>query len=57
LRALALEWFHGPFERRFLLPSNCVPDRVDARYKEGILELRFAVEPTVAPTETKVEVS
>lgn len=56
-RALALEWSHGPFERRFPLPSNCLPDRVTARYLDGILELRIAVEPVAAPKERNVEVS
>jgi HSP20 family protein len=56
LRALSLEWIHGPFERRIPLPVGCSPDKVVARYAEGVLELRFEVEPAAAPKERHIEI-
>jgi HSP20 family protein len=56
-RALAIEWAHGPFERRFALPSNCRVDRVSTLYSEGVLELRIPIEAAAAPKEMKVEIA
>jgi len=57
LRAVSLEWFHGPFERRITLPAGCLPDKVSARYEDGILDLKFEVEPSTEPKEKIIEIT
>jgi HSP20 family protein len=57
VRALALEWAHGPFERRFALPTNCLLDRVSTVYSEGVLELRIPMAAAAAPKEMKVDIA
>ncbi len=56
MRPLSLERPWGPFERRFMLPAGSHPDRVTARYQEGVLEVRIAAEGRGAPREMEVEV-
>ena len=55
LRPLSFERAWGPFERRFALPPGCYPDRVNAKYADGVLEVRVAMEPSSPPVETKIE--
>jgi HSP20 family protein len=57
LHPLQLERVWGSFERRFTLPAGSYPDRVTARYTDGVLELRVAAECSVPPKERKVEVA
>jgi HSP20 family protein len=57
IRAVSLERPWGPFERRFTLPPGCYPDRVTARYVQGVVEVRIANEGGSKPQETKVEVA
>jgi HSP20 family protein len=56
MRPLALEQPWGSFERRFALPGGSQPDKVTARYEEGVLEVHVPVQAREAPKETKVEV-
>jgi HSP20 family molecular chaperone IbpA len=48
LRPVNLERPWGRFERRFALPPGTLPDRVTARQKDGLLELRVRMEGTGA---------
>jgi HSP20 family protein len=57
VRAVSFERPWGPFERRFTLPPGCYPDRVTARYAQGVVEVRIANEGGSKPQETKVEVA
>jgi len=57
LRPLSVERARGPFERRFALPAGSHPDKITARYTEGVLELRIVTEATGAPKEMKIELS
>jgi HSP20 family protein len=57
MRPLSLERPWGPFERRFALPPGSYPDRVTARYADGEIEVRVAVEGIAAPKEMNVEVA
>jgi HSP20 family protein len=43
-RPLGLERPWGGFERRFPMPPGGHPDRVSARYTDGVLELKIATE-------------
>jgi HSP20 family protein len=56
-RTLTVELPWGTFERRFVLPAGCDADAVNARYHEGLLELRIPIRESGIPRETKVEVS
>jgi HSP20 family protein len=56
IRSLAIERGWGPFERRFALPAGAQPDRLKARYREGILEIRIAGEGDGIPGEMTIEV-
>jgi HSP20 family protein len=56
LRPLGLERPWGPFERRFLLPTGVHPEKVSARFRDGVLELRIAGDGDGIPGEMTVEV-
>lgn len=56
LRPVVLERAWGPFERRFVLPAGSHSDRLEARYREGILELRIPMEQAAIPKETRIDV-
>lgn len=49
------EW--GRFERRFTLPPGSHPDKLKARYQEGILEIRVAIDARGTTKEMDVEMS
>ena len=51
-RLLHRELVHGPFERSFLLPISIDPEKVEARYADGILEV---VLPRLAPRRIPVQ--
>ncbi|HEU4620229.1 MAG TPA: Hsp20/alpha crystallin family protein [Gammaproteobacteria bacterium] len=40
---------HGRFRRRFLLPDTANPDAVEAKSKDGVLEIRIPKRPTAMP--------
>lgn len=54
---LTMERPWGPFERRFLLPPGSYPDKVTARYDDGVLELRVGFDGNGTPKEMNVDVS
>lgn len=56
-RPVSIERPWGPFERRFALPPGSRPDRVNAEVREGLLEVRVAVEAKAEVKETEVEVA
>jgi HSP20 family protein len=56
-RPLVIERPWGPFERRFALPAGTNPERVAARYRDGVLELQLAGEGAGIPGEMTVEVA
>lgn len=56
IRPLSIERPWGPFERRFTLPAGSYPDRITARYADGVLEVRVATEGGTKAKEMKVEV-
>ncbi len=35
------EYYFGSFERSFTLPANCNPEKIEAKYEEGVL--RFLI--------------
>jgi len=45
----------GDFHRIVELPWEADPDRVDARYREGMLEINLVPAPSSHPTDVKVE--
>lgn len=55
MRPLTLERHWGPFERRFMLPAGSHPDRITARFHEGILEVRVPVVAAEKPKEMNIE--
>lgn len=57
LRPLGLEFPYGTFERRFALPLHADPDKLTAKYADGVLEVRMPVRATPAPKEMKVEIA
>jgi len=57
MRPLSVERPWGPFERRFTLPPGSHPDKVTARYNDGVLEVRVAVDGNGVPKEMKVDVA
>jgi len=40
LQPMFVEQAWGPFERCFALPAWCDPDRIEANYDQGVLEIR-----------------
>lgn len=57
MRPLSLERAWGSFERRFTLPPGGDPDKISAKFKDGLLELRIAVNGFGKPREKNVEVA
>jgi len=56
VRPLNLERSWGLFERRFTLPRGAYPDKVAARYSDGVLEVKVAIEGIEKPKEMKIVV-
>ena len=46
----------GPFERRFVLPGGANLEKVTARFRDGVLEVRIATNGEDLPRERNVEV-
>jgi HSP20 family protein len=57
LRPLGLEFPHGTFERRFALPLHANPDKLTAKYADGILEVTIPILEAAAPKEMKVQIA
>jgi HSP20 family protein len=57
LRPLSLELPYGRFERRFPVPMGLRSDQLTARWSEGVLELRLALDPAQAPKVTPVDIA
>ncbi len=49
------EIFYGPFEREIELPWRADPERIDARFRDGILEIHLVPLPAGVPTDVRVE--
>jgi HSP20 family protein len=49
-----IESSYGSFARSFALPESVDPDKVDAEIEQGILEVRIAKKPEVAPKRIQV---
>jgi len=56
-RPLAIERSWGPFERRILLPAGAASEEVAATCRDGVLELRIAVDTSSQLEERKVRVA
>lgn len=56
MRPMSLERPWGSFERRFVLPTGCKIDELEARCVDGVLELKVPVEAGALPEERKIEV-
>jgi HSP20 family protein len=52
-----VERFHGQFERSFSLGTAVQSDKVNATYKDGVLEIRVPKAESVKPREIPVEVT
>jgi HSP20 family protein len=52
-----VERFHGAFERRFHLAGPMQADKVEATYKDGVLEVRIPKSEQARPREIPVQVS
>jgi HSP20 family protein len=57
MRPITLERPYGRFERRFVLPAGSDPDRLSARYLDGVLDLRIGIDQKGLLEETRVEVA
>jgi len=52
-----VERFHGNFERAFVLGTAVQNDKINASYKDGVLEIRVPKAESVKPREIPVEVT
>ena len=57
LHPIGLEFPYGAFERRFALPMHAAPDKLTAKYADGILEVKVPIAEVSAPKEMKVEIA
>ena len=57
LTPMNVELAYGRFERRFPVPLDFRPERLTARWTEGLLEIRLAMDPTSVPKVTNVEIA
>lgn len=55
-RTMAIERPWGPFERRFALPAGVQPEKVSAKYRDGVLEILVEGDESGIPGEMTVEV-
>jgi HSP20 family protein len=49
------EIFYGPFERLVELPWRADPDHIEARYKDGLLEIQLVPLPEAAPSDISID--
>ena len=57
LKPVMVEQAWGAFERRFPVPPWCNPEKIHARYAQGILEINLSRQEEGNPGEFRVEVS
>ena len=50
------EFEYGSFQRSFLLPADADSDKIDAAFKDGVLNLRIAKTDTSKPAGKKISV-
>jgi len=51
-----VERIYGTFERSFSLPNTVDPDKIEARYKNGLLHLRMPKREEAKPKPVKIHV-
>ena len=51
---MRLERGHGRFHRRFILPESVDTERIEARSRNGVLEIRIEKQPKAQPKRIKV---
>lgn len=56
LRALSIERPWGTFERRFVLPHGSRGEAVNARFADGVLEVKIPLAGSAAPERRAIEV-
>ena len=54
---IRVERTYGTFVRSFTLPQNVDPDKIKAKYKDGVLELTIPKKEEAKPKQIKVDVS
>ena len=54
---IRVERAYGSFVRSFTLPQNVDPEKIKAKYKEGILEMTIPKKEEAKPKQIKVELS
>jgi HSP20 family protein len=54
---IRVERAYGSFVRSFALPQNIDPDKIKAKYKEGVLELNIPKKEEAKPKQIKVDVN
>lgn len=54
---IRVERTYGTFIRSFTLPQNVDPDKIKAKYKDGVLELTLPKKEEAKPKQIKVDVS
>ena len=54
---IRVERAYGSFVRSFTLPQNADPEKIKAKYKEGILEITIPKKEEAKPKQIKVELS
>lgn len=52
-----IERTYGSFVRSFTLPQNVDPEKIKAKYKEGVLEVTIPKKEEAKPKQIKVELS
>lgn len=54
-RGRRLECSYGAFSRSFTLPSDADPDRINAEFKDGVLEVKVHKQPESKPKQIAVK--
>jgi len=54
---IRIERAYGSFVRSFTLPQNVDPEKIKAKYKEGVLEITIPKKEEAKPKQIKVELS
>ena len=54
---IRVERAYGSFVRSFTLPQNVDPEKIKAKYKEGVLEVTIPKKEEAKPKQIKVELS
>jgi HSP20 family protein len=50
------ERYYGMFQRTFTLPTSVDPSKVEAKFRDGVLELKITKKEEAKPRQIKVEV-